>query len=232
MSKKTRETKKKDTASRNIVKVKRKINDDVDYYYYQDKETGEVTYPLPQLQKLYDYSKEKQFMFLQDWILALLYVIKDYPIVGITSFEKMLFLVVMEFAQSFKISSENPGFKGYYFGPYSERVEDVIIALEDANLIKTEGRKGSSGEYFILTVPGKEIAKKSYDKLTESQKMEFEKNRLKWHQWGTIGLERYIYRKYPEYIKESIIVDRVLNRRRVYNRSKKQLQKKSEKDDD
>jgi len=219
MSRKTRVTKKMETAPRRMVKIDRSI-DELKYHYFQDEMTGEVFYPIPELQKLYDYSKDNQFMFLQDWILALLYSYKDYPVVGITNFEKMLFLVIMEFVQKYKISTENPGFKGYYFGPYSERVEDVIIALEDANLIISVGRKGTKGEYFELTGKGKKVAKKSFDRLTVEQKKEFEINRLKWHRWGTAGLIKYVYKNYPEYRKESIVLERVLHRRRVVGRKK------------
>jgi hypothetical protein len=184
------------------------------YYYFQCKQCGLVQYPIPELQKLWVYSEKHQFMFIQDWVLALLYA-QPMPVVGITSLIKQLFLIQMEFAQEQNIPSENPGFRGYKFGPYAERIEDVIIGLEDADLIHTEGRRGAQGEYFILTEKGKIEAEISYKKLAKKQQAIFSELRLDWHQLGSDGLMKYIYRKYPEYAKESIVLARVLHKRRL-----------------
>jgi hypothetical protein len=189
----------------------------LNYYYLQCKVCSQVVYPIPQLQKLTEYSEKHQFMFLQDWVLALLYS-QPMPMIGITSFLKQLFLLLAEFAPEHNIPTENPGFRGYKFGPYSERMEDVIIGLEDAGLIETAGRKGVAGEYFFLTEIGKKIAKKSYDKLTEEQRLKLQEERRDWHQLGVKGLLNYIYRKYPDLAKESLVLEevlRVLHKRRI-----------------
>lgn len=195
--------------------VTKSINKEIDYSYEQCKICNMVVYPLRELQKIYDYSKNHQFMFVQDWILSLMYTNTEVPIIGITCFEKMLFLTIYEFAQEQNIPSENPGFKGYKFGPYSERIDDILNGLEDADLIKTEGRRGTKGEYFILTKTGQEMAKKSFDKLTPDQQKKYIELRLDWHQLGFDGLENYIYKKYPEFTKESLVLERVLHRRRM-----------------
>ena len=145
MSKETR--KRKDTYAHihKFKKVEREI-EGLKYYYHQCEKCFRVDYPLPQLQKLYDYSKIHQFMFIQDWMLALMYTNPEAPIVGITNFEKMLFLTLMEFAQEYNIPTENAGFRGYKYGPYSERIEDILISLEEVGLIKSEGRRGTKGE--------------------------------------------------------------------------------------
>lgn len=181
------------------IKIERSIPD-IDYYYFQCKICGKVEFPLPEYQKLWDYSKKHQFMFLHDWVLALMYA-QEMPVIGITSFMKQLFLTLIEFAPKNNIPTENPGFKGYKFGPYSERIEDVIIGLEDSKLIRTEGRRGAQGEYFILTEEGKRVAEKCFNKLTPEQQNQFKLARLDWHQLGTDGLIKYIYTKYPEYTK-------------------------------
>lgn len=188
---------------------------DFNYSYEQCKGCNMVIYHLKELQKLYDYSENHQFMFVQDWILSLMCTNPEVPIIGITNFEKMLFLTIYEFAKEENIPSENPGFRGYKFGPYSERIDDILNGLEDANLLKTEGRRGTKGEYFSLTIAGNELAKKSFNKLTEKQQKEYIELRLDWHQLGVDGLENYIYKKYPEFTKESLILERVLHRRRM-----------------
>ncbi len=157
----------------------------LNYYYFQCKICNNVEFPMPELQKIWDYSKTNQFMFIQDWILALLFSRPDLPMIGITSFMKQLFLTLLEFAQENDIPTENPGFRGYKFGPYSDRIEDVIMALEEADLLKTIGRRGTKGEYFVLTEKGVKNAKKSYEKLTPIQQKKLAKQRLNWHQFGT-----------------------------------------------
>jgi len=195
------------------VKIERTIPD-LNYYYYQCSKCYQVSFPIPELQKLIDYSKIHQFMFVQDWILALLYVIPK-PIPGITSFEKQIFLILMEFAQEENIPTENPGFRAYNFGPYTERIEDVIIGLEDLGALSIEGRKGANGEYFSLTDEGRQLAESSFNKLTKRQQERLRDYRLLWQEWGPAGLMKYVYRKYREYRDKSIVLDRVLHRRRL-----------------
>ena len=214
----SRETRKrgKEHFAHDYRKVKRCVRD-LDYYYMQCRICNQVVYPIPQLQKLTEYSKDHQFMFLQDWALALLYS-QPMPMIGITSFMKQMFLVLIEFAPENDIPTENPGFRGYKFGPYSERVEDVIAGLESADLIEASGRKGATGEYFSLTDVGMVTAEMSYGKLTPAQQEKLQEVRLDWHQLGTTGLLNYIYRKYPGLAEESMVRDevlRVLHKRRI-----------------
>jgi hypothetical protein len=212
MSRKTRENK-TGHYRHDLEKIERSIPN-LDYYYYQCKVCGKVEFPIPEFQKLWDYSKKHQFMFLQDWVLALMYA-QEMPVIGITSFMKQLFLTLMDFAQENNIPTENPGFKGYKYGPYSERIEDVIISLIDSELIRTQGRKGSNGEYFILTEDGIKAAEFSFNKLTNEQKEQLKEARLDWHQLGTDGLIKYVYIKYPEYTNESLILERYVPTRRL-----------------
>jgi hypothetical protein len=195
-------------------RVDRSIHD-LDYFYYQCSKCHKVSYPMHELQKLWKYSETHQFMFIHDWALALLYSRDPLPIFGITSFVKQMFLVAMEFAQEYDIPTENPGFRAYNFGPYTERIEDVIIGLEDADLIRIHGRKSPNGEQFELSDKGREVAKVSFESLTPDQQMKLKEKRLSWHQWGVNGLQKYIYRKWPEYTDKSLVLDRVLHRRRL-----------------
>ncbi len=205
-------------AEHDYERVDRKV-DGIEYNYLQCKVCGYVIYPMRELQKLWDYSEKHQFMFVHDWVLALMYA-QPMPVVGITCFEKMLFLTFIEFAPDHNIPTENPGFKAYKFGPYSERIEDVIIGFEDAGAIIAEGRKGASGEYFELTKEGVDLAASSFNKLSQVQKHEYQKARLDWHQLGAKGLMKYVYKNYPDYAKESVVFERVLHGRRVTSRTK------------
>lgn len=209
----TERKRKKEHSAHNYKKVDRST-DGIDYHYYQCSICNQVTYPPTELQKLWELSECGKFMFVQDWILALM-IAQPMPVVGITSFTKQLFLVIYEFAPEHNIPTENPGFRAYKFGPYAERIEDVIIGLEDAGLIRTEGRKGAAGEYFLLTDKGKEVAERALAKLTKKQQEAFREARMDWHQLGSEGLMTYIYKKYPRMAEESLILERVLKRRRL-----------------
>ena len=209
----TTRTHQKEHNAHDYEKVERELPD-LKYFYLQCKVCHQVVYPIPQMQKLWEYSQNHQFMFLQDWALAILYS-QSMPMIGITSFMKQLFLTLIEFAPHYNIPTENPGFRGYKFGPYSERIEDVIIGLEEAGLIKTAGRRGAAGEYFTLTEEGGKLALKSFSKLTREQQDALREARLDWHQLGSSGLMKYIYRNYRDFAKESVILERVLHKRRI-----------------
>jgi len=181
------------------------------YYYYQCDKCHDVSYPMEQLQILYDYADTHQFMFLADWVLALFYALPDSPIVGSTSLQKQVFLTMMEFVEEEKIPSENPGFRAFYFGPYSDRVDRLINVLLDEDIVTTYGgRANSDNEHMELTEHGKDVAKQSFEKLTESQREKLVLKRRRYQQIGTKGLIKYVYTHYPAYLGDSLIKDRVL----------------------
>ncbi len=168
---------------------------------------------MKELQKLLDYSKEHQFLFLEDWIFILFYALKDSPIVGRTSLQKQVFLMMVEFAQDENIPTENIGFYGYKYGPYDDRISDALECMIDDGFIVKNGRKGSSKETLYLTKEGIDRAERSFNKLTDEQKTKVIELRKEYQMWGREGLLKYIYSNYDEYTHESNIRNRVLNLR-------------------
>jgi len=190
------------------------IADGFRYSYYRCEKCSRSEYTPEQVQKLLDYAKDHQFVFVSDWILAWLYIGNDAPVSGITILQKQMFIVLYEFAQNNNIPSENPGFRSYKFGPYTETIDRNIASLMSIGLIESRGKINSENERFFLTEKGKTAGKESFDKLTSDQKAELEKLRRDLQQFDSKGIMTYVYAKYPEFTDKSIVFERTLRRRR------------------
>lgn len=197
--------------------VERTLDDGFSYYYMICKECHAVRFPGHQLKSLQDYSKQKLFIFIQDWVLLLLYAGHEY-IAGITHYQKMLFLIFYEFAPEFEIPTENPGFYGYKYGPYSDRIDAAIEFLIQQGYIRAEGRKSSSKERFYITEKGKEKGKIIFNKLSEKQQQELSKFRMFWDQKTTKAILKYIYAKprYKMFLDKSLILSELFPSRKLY----------------
>lgn len=200
-------------------KVERTLEDGFSYYYMICKECHAVRFPGPQLQRLQDYSKENLFIFVQDWVLLLLYAGHEY-IAGITHYQKMLFLIFYEFVPKFNIPTENPGFYGYKYGPYSDRIDAAVEFLIQYGYIRAEGRKSSSKERFYITDKGKEKGQKIFNKLSEEQQMALTAFRKFWDQKTIKAICKYIYAKpeYGRFLNRSLILKDLFPGRKLYRR--------------
>ncbi len=195
------------------------LDDGFYYYYLICRECHTIRFPGTQLQSLQDYSKENLFVFVQDWALLLLYAGHEY-IAGITHYQKMLFLIFYEFAPKFNIPTENPGFYGYKYGPYSDRIDAAIEFLIQHNYIIAKGRKSSSKERFYITDRGKEKGKKIFEKLSKKQQDELKAFRKFWDQKTTKAICKYIYAKpgYEKFLNKSLILNDLFPNRKLYRK--------------
>ncbi len=200
-------------------KEERKLDDGFSYYYMICRLCHEVRFPAFQLQRLQDYSKTNLFLFVEDWVLLLLYVGHRY-IAGITHYQKMLFLIFYEFAPEYNIPTENPGFYGYKYGPYSARIDAAIDSLIQYEYIVTEGRRSSSKERFSITPIGEIRGKEIFDKLSEEQQNSLISFRDYWDQKPTSAILKYIYsnKKYKKFIDKSVILSRLFPGKKLYRR--------------
>lgn len=190
------------------------LPDGFNYFYYQCERCSRAEYTPGQVQKLMDYAKDHQFMFVSDWILAWLYLGEDAPISGITLLQKQMFIILYEFAQEYNVISENPGFRAYKFGPFTETIDRNIAALMDIGMVESRGRINTDSERFFLTEKGKISGKERLDRLTDEQITDLRKLRRDLQQFDSKGIMTYIYKKYPEFTDESIVFERTLHRRR------------------
>lgn len=211
------------------VKEERTLEDGFSYYYMVCKECHEVRFPANQLQKLQDYSKEHLFLYVEDWILLLLYAGREFRgpkyIAGITLYQKMLFLVFNELAPQYNIPTENPGFYGYKYGPYSARIDAAIDLLIQYGFIRTRNQRSSSTERFIITPAGKQRGKEIFDKLSASQKKAILDFRKYWSQKTAKAICKEIYAnpRYKEYINESIILDYLFPGRKLHRKREERI---------
>ncbi len=193
------------------------LPDGFTYHYFQCPKCSRVEYPLKQAQALLDYSKDHLFMFVEDWILAWMAVSDTgsyAPIPGITTIQKQMVIIIREFAPEHNIPSENPGFKAYRFGPYTERIDRALDTLYHAGLIYSKGRINSNNERFYLTGEGAERGRKILSRLDGKSLDDLISLKRDLQQFTLQGIETYVYSKYPEYTDKSEILERVLHRKR------------------
>jgi hypothetical protein len=209
-------------------KQERKLKDDFKYFYYQCSLCHDVKYPAPELQKIFDYKREHLFLTVPDVALLLLFVGTKYPeyrdkplknyIPGITFYQKLMFLFYKEIVQEYDIPTENPGFYGYKYGPYSDKIDNSIHVLIESGLIKTIGRKSTKKEKFYLTEKGIVKGKEIFNKLSSNQKNKILDFRLRWDEKKLVGLKKYVYSRYKEYTNESVILSELFPGRKLFRR--------------
>jgi hypothetical protein len=154
---------------------------------------------------------------LEDWILAWMAVSDDgtyAPIPGITMIQKQMVVIIREFAPDHDIPSENPGFRAYRFGPYTERIDRALDTLYRSGYMYSEGRINSNSERFYLTESGVKKGLEIISRFDDGVKVDLLELKRDLQQFTLQGIETYVYSKYPEYTNESEIFERVLHRKR------------------
>lgn len=209
-------------------KQERTLGDNFNYFYYQCDLCYQVKYPGEQLQKIFDYKKHHLFLTVRDTALLLLYIGEKYNeyqknpeknyIPGITFYQKLLFLFYNEIAPDYEIPTENPGFYGYKYGPYSDTLDLSIGVMVDTGLLCTKGVKSSNNERIYLTEKGKKVGEEIYKKLSKVQIDALLKFRLYWDEKKLVGLKKYVYGKYESYTKHSLILEELFPGRKLYRR--------------
>lgn len=174
------------------------------------KECGETVFDAAEVQELFDKIKHEKAMSTSDLILALFYAQKDMPIKGMISLMKQSFLVEKEFAKGEHIKTEDGEYISYKYGPYSFKVDEIILILEENGIVKSYGRKSSNKEIFYLTDFGKDVAKKVFDRLNLMQQRKLEDLRKGWDQLGVRGILTRVYKDYKRYINKSVILSEIL----------------------
>lgn len=197
-----------------MIRVDRILDDGFEYHYYQCSKCSRVEYPVCQAQRLVEYAENHRFMFIDDWILAWLCAGDGAPVLGITKLQKELFIIFKEFAPEHNIPTENPGFRAYKFGPYTERIDQCVQTLMEMGLIASTGRMNSENERFVITDKGMQFGKEALSKLTAKDFQDFKSLKDDLQQFNTSGIMTYVYTKYPEYTNESVVFERTLHRRR------------------
>lgn len=150
-------------------RVDRTLDDGFNYHYYQCPICCRVEYTPSEAQKLFDYSRDHLFMYVDDWILLWMYVGGGDPVHGITELQKGISMVLREFAQQNNIPTESPGSRERESGSYACWIEHHIDTLADMGFVTGYDRIDSESERLFLTESGKKAASERSKLLTEEQ---------------------------------------------------------------
>ena len=141
-------------------------------------------------------------------IKLLLYTAKEEnTTVTPTKLQKIFFLLEKEKGVDLGLE-----FKPWFFGPYSEKLQEFIDALIEIGEVDTEDeeevRDPLSGE--VIAYKSHYVLKSEFTPSEEDK--EIEAFFREWVKKDRSEILRYVYNKYPEYGKYTIIRDKVLSR--------------------
>ena len=156
------------------------------------------------------------------------------PIIGRTKLMKMMFLFEKEIAKSFFDNLEGirlPDFEPYYYGPFSRQLfedlaffeaigmivtneTDIPLPIEDVAEVenvfdKEVGEQESYESSYSLSDAGeKYIEENIWNTFSNNQKDILCRFKAQINKISLNGLLRYVYTKYPETTKKSVIADK------------------------
>lgn len=155
---------------------------------------------------------------------------------GITRLDKLLYLIVKETRVGETLERELD-FEAYDYGPYSNRVYDIVEELKDANIIETEpvkydtyeeisdidfmDREVASDEnavtvqkqqtqIYSLSPAGMKAGQKLFELLTLEEREGILAIKSKFNHIPLRDLIEYIYRRHPESAVKSKIREKIL----------------------
>ncbi len=140
-------------------------------------------------------------------IKLLLYTAKEENAkVCATKLQKVFFLLEKETGKDLGLE-----FKPWFFGPYSEKLQefiDALIELEEVDVEEEEVRDPLSGE--VIAYKRYYVLKSEFTPSKEDK--EIEAFFREWVKKDRSEILNYVYSKYPEYGKYTMIRDKVLSR--------------------
>jgi uncharacterized protein YwgA len=150
------------------------------------------------------------------WIIASLYVCN--AIRGTTRFMKLFFVLKNESDFSKKELAGFYAFRPGKYGPFSRGIEQDLEELRDLGLIRMEIRKVPLDEFseesgslhvYRLAQTRADVLQEALENLPKDvlRRLNFI---ISFNAMRTIDLLRYVYTKHPKYVRNSLIVDRVL----------------------
>jgi len=149
------------------------------------------------------------------FLLFLLKVNNNEPIVGITRLEKLMFLIISEVLKDTQLNGNYYVFEPYKYGPFSSGIFDDVQLMEDMGYITRE--KLNEGQTkFVITGKGIEKIDDIMHKFPENIRKYLEKIQneiaIIKSEKNSISLRKllsYVYQKYPEFTINSEIKDKI-----------------------
>lgn len=154
---------------------------------------------------------------------------------GVTRLEKLVFLLERE-TDAGEILTEDPQFKAYNFGPFSQKVYQAVDKLVAAGLLTDSKRLSRSTEDsweassilgaddvqtdystrdFELTDLGREYYEALAEELPGSVVRQAADLRNRFAGWRLRDLVRYVYERYERFTENSLIRDDILGKGRA-----------------
>ncbi len=139
-------------------------------------------------------------------ILLLLNGDNRYPIIGITRFEKLVFLTQKEVLDKSNTRTIKFDFEPDRFGPFSTEIYDELDFLKSVGMIKESDRKK-----FKITDKGiRFLEKKTFERVDEDMRKRISNIKETYGKKELNDLLKYVYITYPDFTINSKILDRVL----------------------
>ncbi len=150
------------------------------------------------------------------WIIGFLRALGT--ISGTTRFMKLLFVLKNELGLTERELAGFYSFRAGKYGPFSRGVQRDLEELKDLGFIEVEVRKVAKGKFNedLKYVHVYKMAPKRIDIIQEASEnlpkdILLKLERLKeFNRMPLIELLEYVYLRYPEYIRNSVIVERIL----------------------
>jgi uncharacterized protein YwgA len=142
-----------------------------------------------------------------DLILLLLDGDDRYPIVGITRFEKLVFLVQKEILDTSNTRMIKFDFGPDRFGPLSMEIYDELDFLKSIGMVKEQ-----DGKKYEITDKGiRFLQKKTFERVNEDMRKRISKIKEIHGKENLNDLLKYVYTTYPDFTVKSQILGRVLD---------------------
>lgn len=155
--------------------------------------------------------------FRERWDIAVLHVLKT--VSGRTRFMKLLFLSQKECGFTKRELTGFYRFRAGKYGPFSRGLKEDLDELQHDKFITIEVKSVGPDEFseeqkflhvYRLVSEQTEVVQEALDNLPHNAIQRLEKLKT-FNRMPLMDLLEYVYRNYPDYIKKSIIVEKILH---------------------
>ena len=141
-----------------------------------------------------------------DLILLLLYGDNRNPIVGITRFEKLVFLTQKQVLDKSNIATVKFDFGPGRFGPLSMEIYDELDFLKSVGMIG----EGIKKKYEITDKGIRFLEKKTFERVSEDMRKRISDIKETYGKGDLNDLLKYVYTTYPDFTVRSEILGKKL----------------------
>jgi len=165
---------------------------------------------MPRLERLMARRRASVDVSDDEAILLLLGVHPEVEMHGTLVMQKEVFLLEKSLGPDIGVAVAPLDFKPHRMGPYSDKLRDLLKALEKDGWIETHALPGrDEGVAYRLTPKGKRRADAAKEKLPPEAVATIQRKRRAWDELGSAGLLKLVYEDFSAYAARSEIADQV-----------------------